>query len=136
MSKTSALRAPPNNRLLAALPGSEYRRLLPHLEPFPLIFGELIYRTGTVVRHVYFPTSGIVSLLADVDDGGSLEVGIVGREGMAGMSVFMGVKTSRNRALVQGAGSALRMKATTLRSITLSTAPVVQHSFCKFLRSC
>jgi CRP-like cAMP-binding protein len=71
-----------------------------------------------VVRHVYFPTSGIVSLLADVDDGGTLEVGIVGREGMAGMSVFMGVKTSPNRALVQGAGSALKMKATTLRRIT------------------
>ena len=118
MSKTSALRAPPNNRLLAALPKSEYQQLLPDLEPFPLIFGELIYRPGTVVRHVYFPTSGIVSLLADVDDGGSLEVGIVGREGMAGISVFMGVKTSPNRALVQGAGSALRMKATTLRRLT------------------
>jgi CRP-like cAMP-binding protein len=118
MSKTSALRAPPTNRLLAALPKNEYRKLLPDLEEFALIFGELIYKPGALVRHVYFPTSGIVSLLADVDDGGSLEVGIVGREGMAGMSVFMGVKTSPNRALVQGAGSALRMKATTLRRIT------------------
>ena len=71
-----------------------------------------------MVRHVYFPTSGIVSLLADVDDGGTLEVGIVGREGMAGMSAFMGVKTSPNRALVQGAGSALRMKATTLQRMS------------------
>lgn len=118
MSKISALRAPPTNRLLAALPKEEYRKLLPDLEQFPLIFGELIYRPDAGVRHVYFPNSGIVSLLADVDDGGSLEVGIVGREGMAGMSVFMGVKTSPNRALVQGAGSALRMKATTLRSMT------------------
>ena len=117
MSKTSALRAPPKNRLLAALPKDEYRKLLPDLEEFPLVFGELIYRPGAVVHHVYFPTSGIVSLLADVD-GGSLEVGIVGREGMAGMSVFMGVKTSSNRVLVQGAGSALRMKATTLRKLT------------------
>jgi CRP-like cAMP-binding protein len=118
MSKTSALRAPPSNRLLAALPKNEYRQLLPDLEQFPLNFGELIYRPGAVVRHVYFPSSGIVSLLADVEDGGSLEVGIVGREGMAGMSVFMGVKTSPNRVLVQGAGSALRMKAATLRRIT------------------
>jgi CRP-like cAMP-binding protein len=118
MSKTSALRAPPTNRLLAALPKNEYRRLLPDLEEFPLVFGKLIYRPGTVVHHVYFPTSGIVSLLADVDGGGTLEVGIVGREGMVGMSVFMGVKTSPNRVLVQGAGSALRMKATTLRSVT------------------
>jgi CRP-like cAMP-binding protein len=118
MSKTSALRAPPNNRLLAALPKDEYRQLIPDLEEFSLVFGELIYRPGAAVRHVYFPTSGIVSLLADVDDGGSLEVGIVGREGMAGMSVFMGVKTSSNRVLIQGAGSALRMKAATLRKLT------------------
>jgi len=118
MSKTSALRAPPNNRLLAALPKDEYRRLLPDLEECPLVFGELIYRPGAVVRHVYFPTSGIVSLLADVDDGGTLEVGIVGREGMAGISVFMGVKTSPNRVLVQGGGSALRMKAAALQSVT------------------
>jgi len=53
----------------------------------------LIYKPDALVRHVYFPTSGIISLLADVDGGGTLEVGIVGREGMAGMSVFMGVKT-------------------------------------------
>jgi CRP-like cAMP-binding protein len=118
MSKISALRAPPTNRLLAALTKNEYKELLPDLEQFPLIFGEQIYRPGALVRHVYFPTSGIVSLLADVDDGGSLEVGIVGREGMAGMSVFMGVKTSPNRVLVQGAGSALRMKATALQRMT------------------
>jgi len=117
MSQPRTLRAPPTNRLLAALPKDEYLQLLPDLEQFPLVFGELIYKPGAQVNHVYFPTSGIVSLLADVDDGGMLEVGIVGREGMAGMPVFMGVRTSPNRALVQGAGSALRMKANTLRSM-------------------
>src|SRR5260370_2141735 len=117
MSKGISFRAPPTNRLLAALPKDEYQWLLPDLEPFPLVFGELIYEPGARVRHVYWHTSGIVSLLADVDDGGPLEVGIVGREGMAGMSVFMGVKTSPNRAVVQGAGSAWRMQAATLRSI-------------------
>jgi CRP-like cAMP-binding protein len=115
MSKPNALRAPPTNRLLAALPKEEYRLLLPELEQFPLVFGDLIYKSGALVRHVYFPTSGIISLLADVDDEGTLEVGIVGREGMAGLSVFLGVKTSPNRALVQGAGFALRMKAAALR---------------------
>lgn len=118
MSKSSAFRAPPTNRLLAALSKNEYQQLSPDLEQFPLIFGELLYRRGAVVQHVYFPTSGIVSLLADVDGGGTLEVGIVGREGMAGMSAFMGVRTSPNRVLVQGAGSALRMKATALQSMT------------------
>jgi CRP-like cAMP-binding protein len=115
MSKATALRAPPTNRLLAALPKNEYRRLLPTLEPFPLVFGEVIYEPGDLIRHVYFPASGIISLLAVVEDRATLEVGIIGREGMVGLPVFLGVKTSRNRAVVRGAGAALRMKATTYR---------------------
>jgi CRP-like cAMP-binding protein len=114
MSKATALRAPATNRLLAALPRNEYRRLLPNLEPFPLVFGEVIYEPGDLIRHVYFPASGIISLLA-VEGQATLEVGIVGREGMVGLPVFMGVKTSRNRAVVRGAGTALRMKATAYR---------------------
>ena len=112
---SGALRGPPNNQLLAALPKAEHKRLLQNLEAFPLVLGEMIYQPGDLIRHVYFPNSGIVSLLATVEEGGSLEVGIVGREGMVGMPVFMGVKTSRNGAVVQGAGSALRMKANVFR---------------------
>lgn len=116
MSKTKTLRAPPTtNHLLAALPKDEYQRLLPKLQPFPLVFGEVIYQTGDVIRNVYFPTSGIISLLAAVEDRATLEVGIVGREGMVGLPAFMGVKTSGNRAVVQGAGSAMRMKAAAFR---------------------
>ena len=115
MSKTKTLRAPPSNRLLAALPKDEYQRLFPKLEPFPLVFGEVIYEPGDVIRNVYFPTSGIISLLAAVEDRATLEVGIVGREGMVGLPEFMGVKTSGNRAVVQGAGEAMRMKATAFR---------------------
>ena len=107
--------APPTNRLLAALPKNEYRRLLPNLEPFPLVFGKVIYEPGDLIRHVYFPASGIISLLAVVGDRATLEVAIVGREGMVGLPVFMGVKTSRNRAVVRGAGAAMRMKATAYR---------------------
>jgi CRP-like cAMP-binding protein len=116
MSKATALRAPPTNRLLAALPRDEYRRLLPKLEPFPLVFGEVIYEPGDLIRHIYFPISGIISLLATVEDRASLEVGIVGREGMVGLPAFMGVKTSRNRAVVQGGGAAMRMKARAFRN--------------------
>jgi CRP-like cAMP-binding protein len=115
MSKATALRAPPTNHLLAALPKDEYRRLLPDLELFTLVFGKMIYEPGELIRHVYFPSSGIISLLAVVEDRATLEVGIVGREGMVGLPAFMGVKTSRNRAVVQGVGVALRMKATALR---------------------
>ena len=116
MPKTKTLRAPPTNRHLAGLPKAEYQRLLPRLAPFPLVFEEIIYEPGDLIRDVYFPTSGIISLLAAVEDRGTLEVGIVGREGMVGLPAYMGVKTSANRAVVQGAGAAVRIKATALRN--------------------
>jgi CRP-like cAMP-binding protein len=106
------------NRLLATLPKNEYQRLLPQLEHVALPFAEVIYEPGASIRHVYFPNDSIVSLLAEVADRATLEVGIVGNEGMAGISVFMGVNTSRNRAVVQGAGTALRMKSAALRKET------------------
>ena len=115
MFKSTALRAPPLNRLLAALPKDEYQRLLPKLKLVPLAFGELIYEAGDQIPEVYFPNSGIISLLASVAARATLEVGIVGREGMVGLPIFMGVKTSRDRAVVQGGGAAMRMKATTFR---------------------
>lgn len=116
MSRTTTLRAPPTNRLLAALPQDEYQGLLPKLKLFPLSFGEVIYEPGDLIRNVYFPTSGIISLLAAVEDRATLEVGIVGREGMVGLPTFMGVKTSGNRAVVQGAGAAIRMKASAFQN--------------------
>lgn len=111
----------PANRLLATLPKKEYERLLPSLEEIPLLFEKVLYEPGDSILDVYFPTSGIVSLLAGVEDRATLEVGLVGREGMEGMEgmvgvpIFMGVNTSLNRAVVQGAGSALRMKARVFR---------------------
>ena len=100
----------PKNRLLAALPAEEYARLLSELEEIPLIFAENIYEPGDIIRRVYFPDSRIVSLLSAVEERSMLEVGIVGNEGFIGIPVFLGVKTSNNRALVQGAGVALAMK--------------------------
>ena len=115
MNPPPTMRALTVNRLLAALPTAEYRRLLRKMEPFRLTFGEVIYESGDLIRHVYFPTSGIISLLAATDDHTSLEVGLVGREGMVGVPIFMEVKTSTNLAVVQGAGSALRMKVMAFR---------------------
>jgi CRP-like cAMP-binding protein len=110
---------PVMNRLLAALPKKEYQRLLPELESVPLIFGDIIFESGDRLRHVYFPDNSIISLLAAVEDRELLEVGIVGNEGMAGLPVFMGVTKSLTRGLVQGAGSAMRMKAAALRKETI-----------------
>ena len=115
MSKTKTSRAPPTNHLLAALPKDEYQRLVPKLELVPLVFAKVIYESGDLIRDVYFPISGIISLLAAVEDRATLEVGIVGREGMVGLPAFLGVKTSGNRAVVQGEGTAMRMKASAFK---------------------
>jgi CRP-like cAMP-binding protein len=103
------------NQLLAALPKKDYQGLQRHLEEVPLVFEEILYQPNVLISDVYFPNSGIVSLLAVVNGRGTLEVGLVGKEGMLGMSVFMGVNTSQNRGVVQGAGSAMKMKATAFR---------------------
>ncbi len=102
---------PADNQLLAALPMEEYRKLFSKLEQIPLNYGELIYEVGENIRYVYFPNSGIISLLAAVENSSTLEVGIVGKEGFVGIPVFLGVKDSNNRAIVQGAGAAMRMTA-------------------------
>jgi len=111
-----AVKSPPiANKLLAALPKKEYQALQSRLEETPLVFEEFIYRPNELISDVYFPNSGIISLLAGVDAHGTLEVGLVGNEGMLGLSVFLGVNSSGNRAVVQGAGSAMKMRATALR---------------------
>lgn len=110
MSETPEPKTPITNRILAALPAKEYQRLLPKLDQFSLTFGEKIYEPGGIIRDVYFPESGIISLLARVEDHRTFEVGIVGKEGMVGLPPFLGVKTSNNRAVVQGTGTALKMK--------------------------
>ncbi|MDQ3802908.1 MAG: Crp/Fnr family transcriptional regulator [Acidobacteriota bacterium] len=115
MPLTTQPRAPAMNRLLAALPKKEYQRLLPELEQVTMPFAEVIYEPGDRIRHVYFPNESIVSLLAEVRDCSTLEIGLIGNEGMAGISVFMGVGTSPHRAIVQGVGTASRMKASVLR---------------------
>jgi CRP-like cAMP-binding protein len=103
------------NQLLARLPKKEYQALQVHLEEIPLVFEEFLYRPHMMISDVYFPNSGIVSLVAGVNERSTLEVGLVGNEGMVGLGVFMGVDTVLNHAVVQGAGSAMKMKATTLR---------------------
>ena len=106
---------PATNRLLAALPKKDRQRLLPDLEAVTLTFGDILFEPGDRLRHVYFPDDSIISLLSAVEDRELLEVGMVGNDGMAGLSVFMGVKESRTRGLVQGTGGAMMMTAAALR---------------------
>jgi CRP-like cAMP-binding protein len=107
----SAQRAPAVNRLLEALPSSDRRRMLAGCETVELTFADVLYTPRERLSHVYFPTSGFISLIKPVDHSGGLEVGLVGNEGMFGIPLALGVDVSPVRALVQGAGYALRMDA-------------------------
>jgi len=103
------------NRVLARIPPREYRRLQAQLQPVTVDFGQILYEPGKVIQHVYFPVDCLISLLTTVDKRRSLEVGMVGNEGMAGMPFILGMGVSGVRALVQGSGSALRMAAAPFR---------------------
>ena len=104
-------RLPIANRLLAAMPRAEYQRLQAHLEEVSLNFGQVLHETGDPIHYVYFPGDSLVALLTLVDAQHALEVGMVGPEGMVGTALALGVDVSPVRAIVQGAGTAMRMKA-------------------------
>ncbi len=103
-----------NNYLLASLSNKDLELLRPHLEIYELRFEAILFETGQPIEHVYFPTSGIISLLAETNGNSTLEVGVIGNEGVAGISAFLGATVSSSRAIVQGSGSAFRIKAATL----------------------
>jgi CRP-like cAMP-binding protein len=103
------------NRVLASIPSKEYQRLRTQLEPVTLKFGQVLYEPNEIIRHVYFPIDCLISLLTAVDKRRTLEVGMVGREGMAGMPFILGIGVSGVRALVQGGGKAWRAAAAPFR---------------------
>jgi CRP-like cAMP-binding protein len=111
-----ALHTPRQNHLLAALPATDYRRLLPDLELVPLPLGWAVYEAGGHLGYVYFPTTCIVSLLYVTVNGGSAEIAITGNDGLVGISLFMGGETTPSRAVVQSAGYAYRLRATMLKA--------------------
>jgi CRP-like cAMP-binding protein len=106
---------PHQNHLLDALPKADFDRLAPHLELVPMQLGEVLYESGDKLRHVYFPTTTIISLLYVMEDGASAEIAVVGNEGILGISLFMGGDTTPSRAIVQSAGHAFRLKAELLK---------------------
>jgi CRP-like cAMP-binding protein len=110
MAKLRRVHVLGENRLLAALPRKEYDRLHPHLEKVSLLLRDILYEANGPIPHVYFPLDGVVSLVIIMDGGCSLEVGIIGNEGMVGTPVFLGCQSSLTRAISQVAGDALRME--------------------------
>lgn len=107
---------PQQNHLLAALPAEVQARLFQHLEPVSLTLGKVLYESGDTLRHVYFPTNAIVSLLYVMESGASAEISVVGNEGLIGVALFMGGESTPSRAIVQSAGGAYRMQGQQLKA--------------------
>ena len=110
-----AVRPPPQNKILAALPSKEYNRLLSHLTPVSLHSGDTLYETKDRIKYVYFVNRAVISLVTHMEEGTSVEVGLVGNEGMVGLSIVMGDDVSQNHAIVQIADGAMRMETGKLR---------------------
>ena len=107
---------PLSNQILAALPPQEYQRLADSCEPVPLLKDAILYGPGQPIPYVFFPTSGLISFLMVLRNGTAIEVGMVGREGMAGLPIVLGTETSSARCLVQIPGEALRVASEILRT--------------------
>jgi CRP-like cAMP-binding protein len=116
---------PRQNRLLAALPPAELERLSPHLELVAMPLGEVLYESGSRLRHVYFPITSIVSLLYVLSNGASAEIAVVGNEGILGVSLFMGAETAPSRAVVQSAGHGYRLAPEWLKDEVNRAGPVL-----------
>jgi CRP-like cAMP-binding protein len=108
-------RSPRENHILDALPAEERERLFPHMALVDMPLGMVLYEAGEALRHIYFPTDSIVSLLYTMEDGATAEIAVVGNDGAVGVSLFMGGETTPSQAIVQSAGSAYRLSGQRLK---------------------
>jgi CRP-like cAMP-binding protein len=125
---------PRQNHLLRSLPQAVWERLSPHLELVEMALGHVLYESGSVLRHVYFPTTSIVSMLYVMESGSSAEIAVVGNEGIVGVALFMGGETTPSRALVQSAGHAYRLKGQILKD-EFHLAAALQHLLLRYTQA-
>jgi CRP-like cAMP-binding protein len=122
------------NHLLAALPAADFERLQSGLRLVPLPLGDVLYESGSELRHVYFPTTAIVSLLYLMADGASAEIAVVGNEGIIGVSLFMGGETTPSRAVVQSAGHAYQLTGNLLKE-EFNQGGAMQHLLLRYTQA-
>jgi len=125
---------PVKNKLLDALSAAELGRLRPDLEMVEMALGEVVYESGRPLHHVYFPTDSIVSLLYVLENGASAEIAVVGNEGVVGISLFMGGESTPSRAVVQSAGSALRLPAKAMQ-LEFKRGGAMQHILLRYTQT-
>src|SRR4051812_25886757 len=119
------------NHLLAALPLEDYERLRAGFETVTLTYGDVLYEPGDAIEHIYFPNDSLVSLLTTVEGRQALEVGLVGPEGVVGISLALGIDVASVRALVQGSGTAMRMEAARFRE-EFAQSPALQRELYRY----
>ncbi len=125
---------PQKNQLLAALPDAELERWLPQLEWVDMPLGQVLYESGGVLSHVYFPATAIVSLLYVMENGASAEIAVVGHEGLVGVSLFMGGGSTPSRAVVQSAGEGFRLKEHVMK-VEFDRAGPVLHLLLRYTQA-
>ena len=125
-------RAPQVNRLLESLPSGDLRRLLAASKTVELAFADVLYSPWERLGHVFFPVDSFISLIMPVDDSSSLEVALIGNEGMFGVPLVLGVDASPVRAVVQGGGSALRIDAVSFCH-ELGRSPALQREINRYV---
>ena len=125
---------PEANRLLAALPIEERERLIPHLSPVSLNLGHVVYESGDRLSHIYLPTTAVVSMLHVMENGASAEIAVVGKDGLLGVTMFMGGETIPSRAIVQSAGEAYKLSGDVVRQ-EFARGGAVQHLFLRYTQT-
>ncbi|HEX8289193.1 MAG TPA: Crp/Fnr family transcriptional regulator [Pyrinomonadaceae bacterium] len=128
------LRYSTNNHILNALPYKDYQRLHPHLENVNLVLGQIIYRPNESIRYVYFPNNSMNSIIATTLDGQCAEIGVIGREGIVGVDVFMGVESSSHKNIIQLANGALRISTEEIRK-EFNRAGALQKMVLRYMHS-
>ena len=113
--KSPRASSPVRNDILRALLASEYKHLSSKFERVELKFGQIIYQANQRIKYVYFPETAVVAMIDTMEDGSTIEVGVIGHEGMVGINIFLGCLTTPDKAIVQISGSAMRMKPNDLR---------------------
>ncbi len=114
------------NSVLAGLLAADYKHVLPKLEHVTLTCGRTLYQAGQEIADVYFPEDAVVAMIDTMEDDRTVEVGIIGREGIVGINVFLGGVITPDKAIVQLAGGAMRMSADQLRAETRFGSPLQQ----------
>lgn len=124
--------APVENHLIELLPRKDRQRLLTACAPVQLTLSDVLAEPGQATRDVYFPTHGFISLVTLVEGSPGVEVGMVGREGMLGAQLVLGVAEAPWRALVQGQGSAWRIDTAAFKR-ELALSPALQRGLKQYL---